>query len=171
MRLTQRVLLAAIVVTLVAAVTWPTGAERVGRGAVLAVGAALVADLLRSVWRAFPIGGNPFAPARRVGGPPWRPHGLAELQRDLRLMSVAARDRPSSLSTRLRVTCQFAAQRQLRSRGLDLDRAEDRDAARALLGDGPYDFIVGDAPAASVDELLAALEPGSTEAGDREGRA
>ncbi|HEY8092731.1 MAG TPA: hypothetical protein VID93_03080, partial [Acidimicrobiales bacterium] len=91
-----------------------------------------------------------------------------ELQRDLRLMTVAGSGRGLSLSTRLRRTCRAAAQERLRPMNLDLDRPGDRDAAREVLGADAYDFIVGDAPAASVDELLAALGPGGPRAPGRD---
>ena len=159
MRLTRWVLLVAVAVTLGSAVVWPEEAEQVGRSALLAVGAALVCDLVLSVRRTYPTAGeSPFAPSRHRVLPPWRPQGLTELQRDLRLMSVTVSGRRVSQLTRLRETCRSAAQERLRPLGLDLDRAEDRGEARDVLGPGPYDFIVGDAPEASVDELLDALD-------------
>ncbi|HEY8094231.1 MAG TPA: hypothetical protein VID93_10620 [Acidimicrobiales bacterium] len=160
MRSTRWALLGAVVATLGAAVVWPEGVERVGRIAILAVGAGLVVDLTLAVRHSLPSEINaPFAPPPRRSPPPWRPSGLTELQRDLRLMAVTGAGRSLSASTRLRRTCHAAAQERLRPRRLDLDRPGDRGAAREVLGAEVYDFIVGDAPAASVDDLLAAVSP------------
>jgi hypothetical protein len=170
MRSTRWALVGAVVATLGAAVVWPDGLERVGRIAILAVGAALVGDLALAVRRTFPTeASSPLAPSPRRVPPPWRPSGLTELQRDLRLMTVTGAGRGLSLSTRLRRTCHAAAQERLRPMHLDLDRPGDRSAAREVLGADAYDFIVGDAPAASVDELLAAVSPDGPRTPGREG--
>lgn len=160
MRLTRWALAGAVVATLGAAVVWPDGVERIGRFAILAVGAAIVGDLGFAVRRRLPVETrSPFAPPPRRVPPPWRPSGLTELQRDLRLMTVAGAGRGLSLSTRLRRTCRAAAQERLRPLRLDLDRPGDHSAAREVLGAAAYDFIVGDAPSVPVDELLAAVSP------------
>jgi len=172
MRSTRWALLGAVVATLGAAVVWPEGLERVGRIAILAVGATLIGDLTLAVRRNFPTeGSSPFAPSPRRASPPWRPSGLTDLERDLRLMAVPGAGRSLTLSTRLRRTCHAAAQERLRPLRLDLDRPGDRDAAREVLGADAYDFIVGDAPAASVDDLLAAVSPRGAGTPGREGPA
>ena len=86
MRLTVRVLVVAVLATVVTAVVWPVGAERIARAGVLAVGAAVIADLVLRWQRSFPgVTTSPFAPPPRRAVPPWRPQGLTDLERDLRL--------------------------------------------------------------------------------------
>ncbi len=157
----MRVLVIAGLATLVSLAVWPEGAERVARGAALAVGAALVTDLVLKLSRSFPTAGfGPFAPLRARPAPAWRPQGLTDLQRDIRLLTVPAAGRRLPLSTRLRATCWAAAQRRLEPLGLDLDDPDDAAAAEAVLGSEAYAFIVGDARVAPIEELLAAVDPG-----------
>ena len=158
MRLTRRILLLALAAIAVAAAAWPDGAERVARVALLAVGAALVADLVTSLRRALPAEDvSPFAPPRYAPPPPWRPKGLIDLQREIRLMEVGRSGRLPA-ANRLRRTARAAAAARLQTLGLDLDRAGDEDAARSVLGPAAYDFIVGHAASAPIEELLLAVE-------------
>ena len=160
MRLTRRALVIAVLVTVGTAVIWPDGAERVARIALLGVGAAVVADLVLRWQRSYPTEATaPFAPAVRRPVRPWRPHGLTDLQRDLRLMAIAAGERRLPRSTRLRDTCRAAAQERLDPLDLDLDRAEDVPAIADLLGPEVTAFLLGEARTAPVDQLLAAVEP------------
>jgi hypothetical protein len=163
-RLTGRALVVAVGAVVVAAVAWPDGAERVGRGAIMLVGAAFVADLVGALQRALPgSSSTPFAPSRESPRPPPLPKGLVDLQRDIRVLSVDAGARRLPLSTRLRATARAGARARLRRHGLDFpsedaDDPEAEAAARALLGDAAYDFVTGVAPTVDVAELLAAVE-------------
>jgi hypothetical protein len=159
-RLTRRALVVAVLVTVGTAVIWPDGAERVARVALLAVGAAVVADLVLRWQRSYPTEATaPFAPALRRPIRPWRPQGLTDLQRDLRLMAIPAGERRLPRSTRLRDTCRAAAQERLDPLDLDLDRAEDAPAIADLLGPEVTAFLLGEARRAPADQLLAAVEP------------
>jgi len=159
-RLTRRALILAVLVTIGTAIIWPDGAERVARVALLGVGAAVVADLVLRWQRSYPTEGiAPFAPARQRPVRPWRPHGLTDLQRDLRLMAIPAGDRRLPRSTRLRDTCRAAAQERLDPLDLDLDRPEDAPAIADLFGPEVTAFLLGESRTAPVDQLLAAVEP------------
>ena len=160
MRLTRRALVVAVLVTVGTAVVWPESAERVARIALLAVGAAVVADLVLRWQRSYPTEATaPFAPALRRPIRPWRPQGLTDLQRDLRLMAIPAGDRRLPRSTRLRDTCRAAAQDRLDPLDLDLHRADDAPAIADLLGPEVTAFLRGETRTAPVDQLLAAVEP------------
>jgi len=172
-RLTRRALVLAVLVTVGTAVIWPDGAERVARIALLAVGAAVVADLVMRWQRSYPTEVTaPFAPAVRRPVRPWRPQGLTDLQRDLRLMVIPAGERRLPRSTRLRDTCRAAAQERLDPLDLDLDRPGDAPAIADLLGPEVTAFLLGDSRTAPVDQLLAAVEPpaGTLPASDRSAR-
>jgi hypothetical protein len=159
-RVTARVLVSAVLVTVATAIVWPQEAERVARVALLAVGAALVADLVGRWQRSYPRPGlSPFAPAAKQDVQPWRPQGLTDLQRDLRMMSIPGAGRRLPLSTRLRDTCRAAAQERLDALELDLDRPEDVDAIAAHLGPDVAAFLLGTSRTAPVDQLLAAVDP------------
>jgi hypothetical protein len=159
-RLTRRALVAAVLVTIGTAIIWPDGAERVARVALLGVGAAVIADLVLRWQRGYPTEATaPFAPALQRPIRPWRPHGLTDLQRDLRLMAIPAGDRRLPRSTRLRDTCRAAAQERLDPLDLDLDRPEDAPAIADLLGPEVTAFLLGESRTAPVDQLLAAVEP------------
>jgi hypothetical protein len=156
---TIRALVVAVIGTVVAALAWPDGAERVARTALLVVGAALVADLVLMLRRAVPTEtSSPFSPPDRHRGEPSVPKGLLDLQREIKLMAIDTGGRRLPLSTRLRVTARSAAETRLRREGLDLNDPADEEAARGILGDGPYDYVTGAAPTVSADELLAAVE-------------
>jgi hypothetical protein len=158
-RLTLRAAVAALAATLVAAVAWPEGAEKVGRAALLVVGAAFVTDLVLALRRAVPPErSSPFTPPPVTATPPSLPKGLVDLQREVRLLTVDANALRLPVSTRLRVTARAAAQARLHRAGLDLDDPSDADAARHLLGEGPYDYVTGAARTVPPDELLIALE-------------
>jgi hypothetical protein len=168
-RLTRRVVLVAVAVLLVSAAVWPEGVERVARGALLAIGAAAIVDLVLALTRALPTSpDDPFAPERLRAAPPWVPRGMVDLDRELRFMAAPRAERRLPLAARVRETSRAAAERRLRAMGIDLEREADAAAARAVLGDAPYEFVVGLAPAAPVDELLAAIDPSSV--ADGEGR-
>ena len=159
MRLTRRALVAAVLITIGTAIVWPDGAERVARIALLAVGAAVVADLVARWQRSYPTEATaPFAPALQRPIRPWRPQGLTDLQRDLRLMAIPAGDRGLPRSTRLRDTCRAAAQERLDALDLDLDRPGDAPAIAGVLGPEVTAFLLGESRAAPVDLLLAAVE-------------
>ena len=159
MRLTRRALVVAVLITIGTAIVWPDGAERVARIALLAVGAAVVADLVVRWQRAYPTEATaPFAPALQRPIRPWRPQGLTDLQRDLRLMAIPAGDRRLPRSTRLRDTCRAAAQERLDALDLDLDRPDDAPAIAGVLGPEVTAFLLGDSRTAPVDLLLAAVE-------------
>jgi hypothetical protein len=159
-RLTRRALVVAVLVTIGTAVVWPDGAERVARVALLAVGAAVVADLVLRWQRSYPTEMSaPFAPAVQRPVRPWRPQGLTDLQRDLRLMAIPAGERRLPRSTRLRDTCRAAAQERLDPLDLDLERPEDAPAIAELLGPEVTAFLLGEFRTAPVDQLLAAVEP------------
>ena len=160
MRLTRRALVAAVLVNVGTAVICPDGAERVARVALLGVGAAIVADLVLRWQRSYPTEGTaPFAPARQRPIRLWRPQGLTDLERDLRLMAIPAGERRLPSSTRLRDTCRAAAQERLDPLDLDLDRPEDAPAIADLLGPKVTAFLLGESRTAPVDQLLAAVEP------------
>jgi hypothetical protein len=159
-RLTGRALVVAVLVTVGTAVIWPDGAERVARVALLAVGAAVVSDLVLRWQRSYPTEATaPFAPAVRRPVRPWQPKGLTDLQRELRLMAIPVGDRHLPRSTRLRDTCRAAAQERLDPLDLDLDHAEDAPAIADLLGSEVTAFLLGESRTAPVDQLLAAVEP------------
>ena len=123
------------------------------------VGAAFVTDLVLALRRAVPLETvSPFAPHRTPPPAPSLPKGLVDLHRELRLMTVDTGAMRLPLSTRLRATARAAAQTRLHRAGLDLDDADDADASRRLLGDGPYDYVTGAARTVAPDELLAAVE-------------
>jgi hypothetical protein len=194
-RLTRRATVVALAAVVIVALAWPDGAERVGRGALLVLGAAFVADLVIELQHALPTERtNPFTPPRDRPLPPSLPKGLIDLQRDIRLMSIDGGGRRLPLSTRLQTTARAAAVERLLRHGLELparddpqryesagftgdggrfsgdadglDGADSRHrsvpeaeaAARALLGDGPYDFVTGREPTVDVDALIAAVE-------------
>jgi len=204
-RLTRRAIVLALAAVVIVALAWPDAAERVGRGALLVLGAAFVADLVIELQRALPAEPtSPFAPPRERPLPPSLPKGLIDLQRDIRLMSIDGGGRRLPLSTRLQTTARAAAVERLLRHGLELPASDDRQrfagdgdgdglndgrnglhddhtgrhddddtddldghdrsaaeaeaAARALLGDGPYDFITGRAPTVDVDVLIDAVE-------------
>jgi hypothetical protein len=158
-RLTLRAAVAALAASFFAAVVWPEGAERVGRAALVVVGAAFVTDLVLALRRAVPPErSSPFAPPSVSATPPSLPKGLVDLQREVRLLTVDANALRLPVSTRLRVTARAAAQTRLHRAGLDLDEPADAAAARALLGDGPDDYVTGAVRTTPPDELLAALE-------------
>jgi len=159
-RLTLRVLVVAVVGTIATAVVWPDGAERVARVAFLAVGAAIVTDLVLRWQRSYPSAASaPFAPALRQEVQPWRPQGLTDLQRDLRLMEIPDTGRRLPRTTRLRDTCRAAAQERLDEADLDLDRPADRPAIDGVLGTNVTAFLLGEVRTIAVDDLLAAVEP------------
>jgi len=158
--LTRRALVVAVLVTVGTAVIWPDGAERVARVALLGVGAAVVADLVLRWQRSFPTEATaPFAPAQLRPIRPWRPQGLTDLHRDLRLMSIPAGERRLPRSTRLRDTCRAAAQERLDALELDLDRPDDAPAIAEVLGSDVTAFLLGESRRAPVGQLLAAVEP------------
>ena len=160
MRLTRRALVVAVLVTVGTAVIWPEGAERVARVALLAVGAAVVADLVLRWQRSYPTEATaPFAPALQRPIRPWRPQGLTDLQRDLRLMAIPAGERRLPRSTRLRGTCRAAAQERLDAVDLDLDHPDDAAAIDGILGPAVTAFLLGESRRAPLDQLLAAVEP------------
>jgi hypothetical protein len=160
-KFTVRVLVVAVVAVAASAVLWPDAGEAVIRTAMLAAGAALVADLVLLVTRALPSSTrSPFAPPRLVPAPAWCPQGMAELARDLALMDVPGDGRRLPLVSRLRTTCRAGAQARLAPLGLDLDRPDDAVAATRVLGAGPYAFLVGAARTVDPGELLAAVAPG-----------
>jgi hypothetical protein len=159
-RLTIRVLAASVAAVAASAVLWPDAGEAVIRTAMLAAGAALVADLVMLVTRALPASTrSPFAPPHLATAPEWCPQGLTELARDLALMDVPGDGRRLPLASRLRTTCRAGAQARLASLGLDLDRPEDAAAVTSVLGTGPYAFLTGAARTVDPDELLAAVAP------------
>jgi hypothetical protein len=159
-RLTRRALVLAVLVTVGTAGIWPDGAERVARVGLLAVGAAVVADLVLRWQRSYPTEATaPFAPAVKRLVRPWRPQGLTDLQRDLRLMAIPAGDRRLPRSTRLRDTCRAAAQERLTPLHLDLERPEDAPAIAEFLGPEVTAFLLGESRTAPVDQLLAAVDP------------
>ena len=172
MRLTGRVLVGAVLATVATAAVWPAEAERMARVAFLAVGAALVADLVGRWQRSYAAPrSDPFAPTPRTEVQPWRPQGLTDLQRDLHLMGLPDPGRRLVLSSRLRDTCRAAAQERLDELDLDLGRAEDAAAIAARLGPEVTAFLLGDARSAPVDELLAAIEPPEAPGGATSARA
>jgi hypothetical protein len=165
-RVTLRVLVVAVVGTIATAVVWPEGAERVARVAFLAVGAAIVTDLVLRWQQSYASSASaPFAPALRREVQPWRPQGLTDLQRDLRLMAIPNAGRRLPRTTRLRDTCRAAAQERLDELDLDLDRPDDRAAIDDTLGADVTAFLLGEVRTVPVDDLLAAVEP--PRAGDR----
>jgi hypothetical protein len=158
-RLTLRAAAAALAASFLAAVAWPEGVERVGRAALVVVGAAFVTDLVLALRRAVPPErSSPFAPPPVATTPPSLPKGLLDLQREVRLLTVDANALRLPVSTRLRVTARAAAQTRLHRAGLDLDDPDDAAEARRLLGDGPYDYVTGAARTTPPDQLLDALE-------------
>ena len=165
MRLTRRALVVAVGAVLLAALAWPDGAERVGRGALVLVGAAFVADLVATLQRALPaMSSSPFAPKRQPTARPALPKGLIDLQRDIRMLAVEGGGRRLPPSSRLRTTARAGVQARLHRHGLELpSEAADEDpdaeaAARAVVGEAAYDYIIGFTPTVDVAELLAAVE-------------
>jgi hypothetical protein len=159
-KLTIRVLVAALAAVAASAVLWPDAGEAVIRTSTLAAGAALVADLVLLVTRALPASSrSPFAVPHLTPAPAWCPQGLTELARDLALMDVGGDARRLPLVSRLRTTCRAGAQARLAPLGLDLDRPEDAPAVTRVLGAGPYAFLTGAARTVDPDELLAAVAP------------
>ena len=159
MRVTWQASVVAIAGTVIAALAWPEGFERTARGALLIVGAALVADLVLMLRRAMPTeGSSPFAPPARRREEPSLPNGLVDLQREIKLMAIDTGGRRFPLSTRLRVTARAAAEVRLRKAGLDLTDPDDEHAVRGILGDGPFEYITGLASTVAPDALLAAVE-------------
>ena len=160
MKLTIRVLAVALVAVTASAVLWPDAGEAVIRTALLAAGAALVADLVLLVTRALPASTrSPFALPRQAPASAWCPQGVTELARDLALMDVPGDGHRLPLASRLRTTCRAGAQARLAPLGLDLDRPEDATAVTEVLGPGPYAFLTGSARIADPAELLAAVVP------------
>ena len=159
MRLTRRALVVAVLITIGTAIVWPDGAERVARIALLASAPPSSPTWWCRWQRPYPTEATaPFAPALQRPIRPWRPQGLTDLERDLRLMAIPAADRRLPRSTRLRDTCRAAAQERLDALDLDLDRPGDAPAIAGLLGPEVTAFLLGESRTAPVDLLLAAVE-------------
>jgi hypothetical protein len=157
-KLTIRVLAVALIAITASAVLSPDSGEAVIRTAMLAAGAALVADLVLLVMRALPASArSPFAPPRLTPAPAWVPQGMTELARDLALMSVPGDGRRLPLASRVRTTGRAGAQARLAPLGLDLDRPEDAAAVVDVLGAGAYAFLTGSERTVDPQELLSAV--------------
>ena len=132
-------LLDPVVVALAAPEYWEVGL-RIG---VAVLGALAAWALARRVWSA---GGVPpeLAPRRTRRPPSSWPVGADRLRAEIELASQHASSPRIDVARALRRTCRAIAIERLHAgHGIDLDRPEHRNAARAALGDDVLGFLEG----------------------------
>jgi hypothetical protein len=145
--------LAPFVVALVAPAYWEV-ALRLGIGA---LGAVVAWFLSRRVWTVADVPPE-LAPHRNAPTVDSWPAAADRLRHSLEL--AIPRDKPDRVDRArgLRRTCRaIAAERLQAHHGIDLERDDHRDAARAVLGAGVHEFLEG-GPMIDHEQLVDALE-------------
>jgi hypothetical protein len=147
------VLVAPFVVALAAPTYWEVGL-RLGLGA---LGALVAWALSRRVWT---VAGVPpeLAPVRALPAAASWPAGADGLRHALTAAIPRAAPERIDRARGLRRTCRaIAAERLHAHHGIDLDRDDQRELARVLLGHEVYEFIEG-GPMIDHEQLVDALE-------------
>ena len=147
------VVIAPFVLALVAPTYWELGL-RLGIGA---LGAVIAWALSRRVWTVADVP-PALAPVRSNAVTAVWPAGADRVRRALELAIPRAQPDRVDRARGLRRTCRaIAAERLHAHHGIDLARDDQREAARAVLGDEMYEFLEG-GPMIDHERLVDVLE-------------